>query len=346
MTMLDVWKKWRAEILRGSVIFAIVVGLGLTIVSAVHKMEARVASGARGFLPQLAQSIASSAGGSFDDPGRTHGDAWSWHSKLEPGQTLAIRNINGPVEVTAATGTETVVTVEKSWLTSDPHSVTLRAVPTAEGTTICALWPGSASGDGCATGRGVNFTTDHRQSTDVAVKFVVQLGRGVKIDVGSVNGDVSVAGAESAVRVASVSGDLSVETAAWPVDLTTVSGDITARTGLPGADASEIKTVSGDVNLDLPDHPDVLVNAHTLSGDVSNDFSIPVVEERFTSSHSMVGTLGKGGAKLDINTVSGDITVDRASAPKVVKVGVKGGVTAVRAAPHPTPAPPAPPAKP
>lgn len=342
MAMSDFLKKWRAEILRGSVIFVVVVGLGLTIVSFAHKMESRVASGARGLIPQLAQTFNASLGGNFDDPGRTHGDSWSWHQKLNPGQTLAIRNLNGPVQVTAAPGSETVVTTEKSWRSSDPNSVTLQAVPTSAGAMICAVWPGSSGGE-CSAGHNMNVRMNGREHSDVAVKFVVQLAAGVKIDVGSVSGDVDIRGAAAPVSVNTVSGDLTVETASWPVNLSTVSGDITAATGTPGTGSSEIKTVSGDVTLGLPDHPNVTVSAHTVTGDISDDFAIPVNSEKYGPSHSMSGTIGSGGGVLNLNTVSGDIALNKATAAKLVNVGAakKRGATAVTVTPPP--APPTPP---
>jgi len=345
MAMVDFWKKWRAEILRGSVIFAVVVGLGLTIVSFVHKMEARVSNGARGFIPQLAQSFSNGLGGNFDDPGRNHGATWTWHSKLSAGQTLTLRDVNGPIAVTAAPGTETVVTAERSWLSSDPNSVTIQAVPTSSGTMVCAVWPGS-TGSECSAGGNVNVHMNGREHNDVAVKFIVQLAPGVKLDATSINGDVDVTGAAAAVSASTVSGDLTVETSSWPVKLTTVSGDISATTGTPNTESAEVKSVSGDVSLNVPRGVNLTVNAHTMSGDISNDFELPVNEGKFGASHSLSGVIGSGGASLSINTVSGDISLDKSSgaAIQIVK-GKKHGVTVVNATPAPAVAP-APPAKP
>lgn len=340
MAMNDFWRKWRAEILRGSVIFVAVVAVGLALVSAVRNGTNRIRNGARSLIPELTQSFNASMGGGFDDPGRHHGDPWSWHSRLNAGQTLALRNLNGPVEVTAASGTETIVTTEKSWLNSDPGSVTIQAVPTSAGTMICAVYPGS-TGDECSSGRGVSVHMNGREHTDVAVKFVVQLGRGVKIDVGNIAGDVDVTGATAGVVVSTVSGDQSVETTTWPVTLSSVSGDISATTGTPGADRAKVNSVSGDVSLSIPASSDVIVHANTVSGDIQDDFEIPVSDAKYGPSHSMSGTVGKGGALLDLMTVSGDIALNKASTTTVRQVKKKHGVTAVAAPVAPTVPPPA-----
>lgn len=340
MTMKSFWMRWRAELLRGSVIFVVVVGLGLALVSAWHNGVNSLKARTGNIIPALAQGFGASFGGDFDAPGRNHGDSWSWHGKLEPGKTLAIRNIAGPVEVTAAPGAETIVTTEKSWLSSDPNSVVVQAVPTSAGTMICAVWPGSTGN--CSAGENLNIHSNGRQHNDVAVKFVVQLGRGVKIDVGGISGDVQVEGATAAVSASTISGDLSVQTDSWPVDLNSVSGDISVTTGRPGTEPAKVKSVSGDVKVYLPANPDVSVHATTVSGDVGDDFDIPVQEAKYTNAQSLNGSIGKGGAELSLTTVSGDIKVSKATSVTVWKVQKKGAATTVVAAPTPAPAPAAP----
>jgi len=344
MTMKSFWMKWRAELLRGSVIFVVVVGLGLALVSAFHSGVARLKSTTGNGLAALAQGFGASFGGDFDAPGRNHGDPWSWHSTLTPGQTLAIRDLSGPIEVTAAPGNETVVTAEKSWLNSDPNSVTVQAVPTSAGTMICAVWPGSTE-DECSSGHNFNVHMNGRQHNDVAVKFVVQLARGVKIDVGGISGDVQIEGATAGVTANTVSGDLSIQTSSWPVDLNTVSGDISVTTGSPGGDAAKVHSVSGDVHFNMPPNPDVTVRATTVSGDVGDDFDLPVQEAKYTNSQSLNGTIGKGGAQLELVTVSGDINLGKATTATVLIGKRAKGVTVVNATPAPAAAP-TPPAKP
>jgi hypothetical protein len=333
--------KWRAEILRGSLIFVVVVGAGLALVSAFHKGVDGIKNGTRSFLPQLAQNLTASFGGDFDAPGRTHGDAWSWHSKLNPGQTLAIRNVAGPVEVTAAPGTETIVTTEKSWINSAPGSVTIQAVPTSSGTMICAVWPGSSDG-ACSAGHNRTMRMNGREHSDVAVKFVVQLARGVKIDVGGISGDVDISGAAAGVTAQTVSGDVSVQTSSWPVELNSVSGDISVTTGAPGADAAKVNSVSGDLKIFVPANPDLTVHASTMSGDIGDDFSLPVHEAQYGPSQTLDGTIGKGGARLEMSTVSGDISLSKATSATVWRVQKKAPKAATAVTAPAAPAIPAP----
>lgn len=345
MTMKSFWMKWRAEILRGSVIFVVVVGAGLALVSALHNGVNRLKSGTRDIIPQLAQGFSVSMGGGFDDPGRTHGDAWSWHKKLAAGQQITIRNTNGPVEVHPAEGSELLVETEKSWLGEDSAAVQVLVNESSNGVTLCAVMVDSWNSD-CTGGRH-GSSRDHHGSPKVAVKFTVHVPSGIKVDVESGVGDVNVDGGTAALRVHSATGDISVTSAAWPVDLVSNTGDVSATLGAPGREDATVKSGTGDVSVSLPAQVNLSINAHTGTGDLSDDFGLPVSEAQYGPSKSLTGNLGSGGSVLTLSTGTGDISLNKATSVTVVQVSGKRkhGVTVV----HATPAPPAavaPPAKP
>ena len=75
--------------------------------------------------------------------------------------------------------------------------------------------------------------------------------------------------------------------------------------------------------VELPDNLDATVTGHTVTGDISSDFDLPVTGK--FASKSLSGTIGKGGRGVDVETVAGDILIR--------KVG-----------PQATPEPPRPPA--
>jgi len=343
MTMKSFWMKWRAEILRGSVIFAVVVGAGLALVSAFHNGMDRLKSGTRGIIPQLAQSLNASMGGGFDDPGRTHGDAWSWHKKLAPGQQITIRNINGPVEVHAADGPETVVETEKSWLGTDSAAVQVIASDGSNGVTICAVMNGSRGGE---CGEHQWRSNDRHGSPRVAVRFTVHVPSGVKIDVQTALGDVNVDGGTADLKAHAGTGDINVSSMAWPVDLLSGTGDISATLGAPGKGDATVKSGVGDVSVTLPARVNLSINAHTGVGDLSDDFGLPVSEAQYGPSKSLTGTLGSGGGILSLTAGTGDISLNKAGGSGIhvtrVKVGKAiNGVTVVApVAPTPPPARP------
>lgn len=342
MTMKSFWMRWRAELLRGSVIFVVVVGLGLALVSAWHNGVDNLKARTGNIIPALAEGFGASMGGGFDDPGRTHGDAWSWHKKLAPGQQITIRNNNGPVEVHAAEGTETLVETEKSWLGADSAAVRVIANETSDGVILCAVSVDSRNGD-CGSERH-GSSNDHHGTPRVAVKFTVHVPSGVKVDVTSGVGDVDVDGGTAALRVHSGTGDIKVTSSAWPVDLVSGTGDISAMLGTPGREDATIKSGTGDVTVSVPAQVNLSINAHTGAGDLSDEFDLPVSEAQYGPSKSLTGNLGSGGGVLTLTTGTGDISLNKADRSSVhvtrVKLGkpVHGVTVVTPVAPTPPPA--------
>ncbi|HEX4562231.1 MAG TPA: DUF4097 family beta strand repeat-containing protein [Gemmatimonadales bacterium] len=339
MTMKSFWMKWRAEILRGSLIFVVVVGAGLALVSAFHKGVDSLKS-TRGIIPQIAQSLSAGMGGGFNDPGRTHGDAWTWHRKLVPGQQITIHNNNGPVEIHPAEGPETVVETEKSWLGTDSAAVQIIANDGPNGVSICAVMEGSQNGDcgGARHGR----SNGHRGSPKVAVKFTVHVPSGVKIDVESGLGDVKVDGGTADLTVHSGMGDISVTSMAWPVDLFSGTGDVSATLAAPGRADARVKSGTGDVSVTLPAQVNLSINAHTGVGDLSDEFDLPVSEAQDGPSKSLTGNLGSGGGVLSLSTGTGDIALNKAnpSGTPVTRVKVTKAARGVNVVAPVAPTPP------
>ena len=97
-----------------------------------------------------------------------------------------------------------------------------------------------------------------------------------------------------------IAGDLAVSNSNGSIDLTTAPplGNIT------------VENRRGSVNLSLPEQAAFTVQAETTDGDIENDFSIPTQESK--NKKNFVGTVGKGGSVIRINTSEGDISLKKA----------------------------------
>src|SRR5919198_4618057 len=132
------WRTWRREIVRGGVLFALVLCTGLFIRSASHNIHVPSPLSALGAFGDF--NWGDGDANDLFSGNREIGDAWHYAALVKPSQHVWIRNTNGPIDVVAGTGDSLVVQVEKSWRTSDPHSVELVPVVSGRGVTICAMW--------------------------------------------------------------------------------------------------------------------------------------------------------------------------------------------------------------
>lgn len=137
---------------------------------------------------------------------------------------------------------------------------------------------------------------------DVSVRAAsaeVRLGRvGGRLDVASASGDVRVERADGTVSAKSASGDLHIDEATADLGAKSASGDVSVtRFSGPWLD---VKTMSGDVTVGVPEGRRFDVSFQSLSGEVRTDFPV--------SSDGR----SKGSARLAVKTLSGDIVIQRA----------------------------------
>lgn len=262
-----------------------------------------------------------------------------WAGRLARGQQIEIRSIVGNVTAAAASGDQVEVIGRR--VGSDAHRVRIEVVETGEGVIICAIYPRSKrSGDRANRGSHENRDSDSRRSgdpcgndsddgeqggeieaDDAQIHFTVRVPAGVKFASRIVAGNVNATGLRSAVDVATVSGDVTVSTTGT-ARAATVSGDVTATFGETDGEDMEFASVSGNVILRLAGNVGAVVSAHTLSGEIDSDFDLRVRGEdeddedddnRFhiEIGSEASGTIGRGGPELSVNTVSGNIRLER-----------------------------------
>ena len=143
---------------------------------------------------------------------------------------------------------------------------------------------------------------------DVAVDFKVRLPRGIRLDAKTVIGDVHVAGATAPLEIRTVSGDVDVETGQGPVTIASVNGDVRASIrGFADTGGVSITTVNGSVNAELPSALDANLDVHTINGSIYTDYPLT------PTSHSLKGTLGRGGREIHITAVNGSIQLKKQS---------------------------------
>ena len=298
------WRTWRREIIRGGVLFTLVVGTGLFIRSVrIHVPSPLGALGSFGDF-----NWGDGEGGDLFGRGREVGDPWEYRVLLKPTQRVWIRNTNGPIDVVAGTGDSLVIRVEKSWRTSAPQTVQLVPVLTERGVTICAMW--EAREQRCDDGG--DYRLNGVKKNDVAVRFTVQVPRNVPINASTVNGGLDIDGVSAPVEAKTVNGRIAVNTSTGPVQAATTNGSIEANMQALTSGDVRLTTVNGSVSAGLPPKINAHIDAETVNGRVQTDFAVKITG-KFSTRH-LHGTIGNGGPTLMLKTVNGSIMVHEADA--------------------------------
>jgi DUF4097 and DUF4098 domain-containing protein YvlB len=133
---------------------------------------------------------------------------------------------------------------------------------------------------------------------------------GKDLDVKTVSGDVQAKDVAGGVKLKTVSGDIGIVdgNCRW-VDAKAVSGDVLLDLDLDPSGTYDVSTVSGDVAVRTTAEPNLFVDASSVSGRLTSDFGMSWNEK--PGRKHVSETIGSGGARLWVKTVSGDLRVLR-----------------------------------
>jgi hypothetical protein len=238
-------------------------------------------------------------------------DEFRWNGPVAPGQTVAIKGVNGSITAEPAMGNEVQVIAVKTARKSDVNSVQIKVVPHSGGVSICALYP-SPSGEfpDCASDSSeiIRSTSNHRlENNDVQVNFTVKIPARVGFIGKTINGDISATSLSGNVTTRTINGSIRISTSGY-AEATTINGEISARLGDAQWSAPlNFKTINGAINLDLPQNLSTDVEAETLNGQINSDF--PINLTTLKDRRHLRGRIGAGGRELVLKTLNGSINL-------------------------------------
>lgn len=230
-------------------------------------------------------------------------ERFDWSGAVAAGKTVTIQNVNGEVSAAPATGGSVEVVAVKESRRGDPAAVRIEVRETADGVTICPVYPGQSK-----CGRQER---DRDDDDRVSVDFTVRVPAGVHLEAATVNGRVEARGLTGDVRVSTVNGGIEVD-AAGVVEARTVNGSIEAASGRSSWRGTlDFATVNGSIDLTLPAAVAAEVDAKTVNGGLTSDFPLTIQANRQWGPRRMEGTIGGGGGELRMETVNGAIRLRR-----------------------------------
>lgn len=232
-----------------------------------------------------------------------------WQGVVAPGRAIEINGIKGNIRAEATSGSDVEVVANKHAGRSNPDEVQIRTVKHDGGVTICAVYPRGDSGEPneCVPGGG----SSHTHNNDVRVDFTVRVPAGVRLIARTVDGDVEAASLDGNIEAYSVLGNIRISTAGY-ARARTITGSITASLGSanwPGQ--IEFETITGEITLKLPANSNTELHAESTTGNITTEF--PLTVQGSATRQSMNGSIGNGGRKLSLKTISGPIRLLRAT---------------------------------
>jgi len=144
---------------------------------------------------------------------------------------------------------------------------------------------GTLEGDvevSCTTG---NIDIENPSSGDVELK--------------SVSGNIKVRAANGDIEAKGIDGE--------NIILETVNGDIDVRFSAPVTGSTNVRTISGDILLDLVSGNNCQVVLSSVSGTVRSEAEIPDAKK---TRERLTGKFGAGEGTLFVSTVNGDISLN------------------------------------
>jgi hypothetical protein len=163
----------------------------------------------------------------------------------------------------------------------------------------------------------LNLVTANAVVTGLSGRVSVKTASGdVTLDgvTGSIDANTATGGIEAqrlsgSVSFNSVSGDLALARGAIErLKAHSVSGKITTDVDLRDGGSVRVSTVSGEVTMRLPESVSAKVSLNSVGGRVDSAFNGLGRQDR-PMTKNLSGTLGRGGASLSVNSVSGAITL-------------------------------------
>jgi len=129
------------------------------------------------------------------------------------------------------------------------------------------------------------------------------------LDLHTTSGEVSGQEINGDIKANSVSGDLAfLDSQGGLSYLHTVSGKIRAELKVIDKDVSSmsLSTVSGGITLYLPENASFDLDISTVSGEINTGFKVLIDS---VSKRKLQGEVGAGGITIELNTISGDISL-------------------------------------
>lgn len=151
----------------------------------------------------------------------------------------------------------------------------------------------------------------HGSHDQMEVEYTLTVPRSAVLsEIDLVNGSLEITGVQGGTKAETVNGAITARGLAGEIDISTVNGAIDVEIdALTAADRVQLESVNGHVELYLAPSVGADIAAETVNGRIRTDLGLDVRKHKYVGS-DMKGSIGGGGARIELSTVNGGITVN------------------------------------
>jgi len=147
------------------------------------------------------------------------------------------------------------------------------------------------------------------------VEYSLRVPRKASLNLRTTNGSIQVSDVQGQIELQSTNGSVSAENIGGSLRASTTNGKVSATFTQFSDQGIRLSTTNGGIELALPDDVNANITARTTNGSIKTDF--PITTRGTVGRHSLDGTLGKGGAAINLHTTNGGIRITRTSSKTV-----------------------------
>jgi hypothetical protein len=234
-------------------------------------------------------------------------ETFNWKGPVAEGGWVRLRNTSGDFTVTQGTGDSASITLEITRSNSYAPTAQAKVLKVADGILACVVFGESNTCTATEYKGGEPWMNSKlpffRGRTEVTGTVV--LPRGARLDIESVNGDVTVNGAARDVNIVTVNGDVNATGVRGAMQMSTTNGDVDAVIDSMGG-GIKASTTNGDVSLTMPATLNASLTMATTNGELDLGITANVTRK---SKRQILATLGLGGMPIVVETTNGDVTL-------------------------------------
>ena len=145
------------------------------------------------------------------------------------------------------------------------------------------------------------------------------------VDLSNINGDVRIVAISSGINIQCVKGDVAARVSSGEITVSNIDGDVELNVSSGSASFTgpihperryRLKTLSGNVSMDIPDNVGFTAVLSAYSGQLETDFQFPNASQipPGRNNQRVVGKYGDGSGRIELDSFSGHVRLSKIAA--------------------------------